>query len=194
MNPFDPGYYCESDLRLFGFKSVGRNVQVAKNCTIIGVENIEIGDHVRIDGFSTLVAAGRGWIKLGSYIHIGGYSFLSAGAGIQMDDFSGLSQGVCIYSQTDDYTGRYLTNPTVPVRYSGVSHGTVTLARHVIIGSKCVVLPRVSIGEGSAVGAQSLVTKSLEPWGVYFGCPVKRIKERLRQLLEFEAELTMPKS
>lgn len=189
MNPFDPGYYSEDELRAFGFKSVGEQVQVAKNCTIIGVENIEIGSHVRIDGFSTLVAAGSGWIRLGSYIHIGGYSFLSAGAGIQMDDFSGVSQGVYVYSQTDDYTGRHLTNPTVPARYTGVSRGTVTLGRHAIIGSKSVILPKVIIGEGSSVGAQSLVTKSLEPWGVYFGCPVKRIKERSKQLLEFEDEM-----
>lgn len=189
MNPFNPAYYSEDDLRQAGFKSIGKNVRIAKNCTIIGLENIEIGDNVRIDGYCTIIAAGDGWVKLGSHIHIGGYCLLSAGDGIRLNDFSGLSQGVRLYSRTDDYSGKHLTNPTVPEKYTGVSRGTVTLGRHVIVGSGSVVLPKVTIGDGSAVGALSLVMKSLEPWGIYFGSPAKRIKERSKQLLELEEQL-----
>ncbi len=189
MNPFIPGYYNEHDLKEAGFKSLGHNVQIAKNCTIIGVENIEIGNNVCIDSYCSIIAAGNGWIKLGSHIHIGGYSLLSAGDGIHMDDFSGISQGVRIYSRTDDYSGKYLTNPTVPKKYTCITRGTVTLERHVIIGSGSVILPQVSIGEGAAVGALSLVNKSLESWGVFIGCPAKRLKDRSKHLLELEAEL-----
>lgn len=189
MNPFDPGYYDEHDLRDAGFKAVGRNVQIARNCTIIGLQNIEIGDNVRIDGYCSLIAAGQGWLSIGSYVHIGGYCMLSAGDGIRMEDFSGLSQGVRIYSRTDDYSGKYLTNPTVPEKYTGVAAGTVTLGRHVIIGSSSVILPDVSIGEGSSVGALSLVTKSLDEWGVFFGTPVRKLKNRSRALLSLEAAL-----
>lgn len=189
MNPFNSGYYTEHDLKNVGFKAIGRNVQIAKNCTIIGLENIAIGDNVRIDGYCTIIAAGQGWVNFGSFIHIGGYCLLSAGDGIRMENFSGLSQGVRIYSITDDYTGQHLTNPTVPEKYTGPTRGTVTLGRHVIIGSGTVILPKVSIGEGSAVGALSLVTKSLDPSGVFFGCPAKRLKGRSKRLLELEAEL-----
>ena len=31
-----------------------------------------------------------------------------------MKDFSGISQGVKIYSNNDDYSGNFMTNPTVP--------------------------------------------------------------------------------
>ncbi|MGK7895471.1 MAG: acyltransferase [Xenococcus sp. (in: cyanobacteria)] len=189
MNPFNPGYFNEKDLKDVGFKALGQNVQIAKNCTIIGLENIEIGDNVRIDGYCSIIAPGQGWLRIGSFIHIGGYCLLSAGDGIRMDDFSGLSQGVKIYSRTDDYTGKYLTNPTVPEKYTGITCGTVTLERHVIIGSGSVILPKVTIGEGSSVGALSLVTKSLESWGVFFGSPAKRVKKRFKHLLELETEL-----
>ncbi|WP_313083965.1 acyltransferase [Pulveribacter sp.] len=188
MNPFDPGYYTEQDLQKAGFKSLGRHVRIAKNCTIVGLENIAIGDHVRIDGFTTLAAHGCGWLDIGSHIHIGGYCFLAAGHGIQMRDFSGLSQGVRIYSQTDDYSGGSLTNPTVPEKYKNTTKGAVALGRHVIIGSGSVVLPGVCIEEGSAVGAQSLVNKSLPPWGIFFGSPVKRLKSRSKRLLELESQ------
>jgi len=188
-DPFDTGYYTEIDLHNMGFNRIGKNVRIAKNSTIIGIENIELGSNVRIDSYTTIIAAENGFLRLGSYIHIAGYCYLSAGNGIVMRDFSGLSHGVRIYSSTDDYTGNHLTNPTVPEKYTGVSGGTVDIGRHVIIGSGSVILPTVTIGEGSAIGALSLVTKSLDSWGVYFGSPVKRLKNRSKKLLELEAEL-----
>jgi galactoside O-acetyltransferase len=188
MNPFEIGYFSEHDLKFAGFKRLGSNVRIAKNCTIIGLENIEIGDNVRIDGYCTIIAAGSGWLELGSHIHIGAYCLLSAGDGIRMADFSGLSHGVQIYSRTDDYSGKHLTNPTVPEKYTHLTRGAVTLERHVVIGAGTVVLPKVTIGEGSSIGALSLVTKSLEAWGIYFGSPVKRLKGRSKRLLELEVE------
>lgn len=184
-NPFVTEYLREKELREIGFKSVGKNVRVAKNCTIVGMDEIEIGDNVRIDPYCCLIAS-DGWIRIGSHIHIAAYCFLSAGDGIEMDDFSGISQGVKIYSRTDDYTGMALTNPTLPRKYTNILGGTVSLSRHVIVGSGSVILPAVTIGEGSSVGALSLVTKTLDPWGVYSGIPAKRIKERSKQMLEFE--------
>jgi acetyltransferase-like isoleucine patch superfamily enzyme len=188
-NPFDPGYYNAHELKNVGFRAVGHNVRIAKTCTIIGLENISIGNNVRIDGYCSIIAAGQGWLTLGSYIHIGGYCLLNAGDGIQMDDFSGLSQGVRIYSRTDDYSGKYLTNPTVPEKYTGISRGAVTLCKHVIIGSGSIILPNVAIGTGSSVGALSLVSRSLDPWKVYAGCPAKKLKDRSKDLLNLESQL-----
>ncbi|MEJ5065428.1 acyltransferase [Erwinia sp. MYb375] len=188
MNPFDVGYYTEDELAHFGFKRLGKNISIAKSCNIIGLENISLGDNVRIDGYTTIVASGKGFLNLGSFIHIGGYAFLSAGAGITMNDFSGISQGVKIYSKTDDYSGNFLTNPTVDPDFTQVTSGEVVLGRHAIIGSGTVILPRVTVGEGASVGALSLVTKSLPDWGVYFGAPAKKIKDRKKKLLELERE------
>ena len=188
-NPLDPGYYTEDDLRGAGFKSLGSNVRVAKTCTVVGPENIEIGNNVRIDGYCSLVAAGTGHLRLGSFIHVAGYCLLSAGEGIILDDFSGLSHGVRLYSRSDDYSGAALTNPTVPPKYTKVNRGSVIIKHHVIVGAGTVILPGVTVGEGSAVGALSLVTKNLAEWGVYFGCPAKRLKDRSKALLELERNL-----
>jgi galactoside O-acetyltransferase len=188
-NPLDPGYFTESDLRDAGFKSLGSNVRIARNCTVISPENIEIGSNVRIDGYCSLVAAGAGNIRLGSFIHVAAYCLLSAGDGIVMEDFSGLSQGVRLYTRSDDYSGEALTNPTVPAKYTKVHRGPIVLKRHVIVGSGSVILPGVTVGEGSAVGALSLVTKDLAGWGVYFGCPAKRLKDRSNALLALERQL-----
>lgn len=185
QNPFDQGYYQADELRKMGFKSVGKNVQIAKNCTIIGLENISMGDNVRIDDGVTIACA-RGYLKIGSYVHIAGNSHLACAGGITFSDFSGASQGVRIYSGSDDYSGKYLNNSTIPKEFRNVSIKPIVFGRYVIIGSGSVVLPGVIIAEGSCVGALSLVTKSLESWGVYFGVPAKKIKRRKNDLLEQE--------
>lgn len=186
---FDIGYYDEERLKDFGFKSLGTNVRIAKNCNIVGIANISIGNNVRIDAFSTIIAAGDGYLNLGSYIHIGGYSAIFAGAGVEMGDFSGISQGVKIYSKSDDYSGRFMTNPTLPSAYTGVIEGMVSIGRHAIIGSQSIIMPGVCVKEGVAVGANSLVTKTTEEWSIYFGSPAKKIKNRKRNPLELEMEL-----
>jgi len=187
-NPFDQGYFETEALRQFGFKSVGENVRVAKNATIIGLHNIALGSHIRIDG-NVVIAAHSGHLTLGDYIHIGGACYLGCAGGITLSDFAGLSQGVRIYSSTDDYSGRSLTNPTVPHEYLNIKTAPVLLGRHVIVGSGSVILPGVEIGEGSSVGALSVVAKSLDAWGVYVGAPAKRLKARSKDLLELEKKL-----
>jgi len=77
----------------------------------------------------------------------------------------------------------------VPEKYIGITQGKVELKRHVIIGSGSVILPQVMIDEGSSVGALSLVNKSLDDWGVYFGSPAKKLKNRSKNLLKLEEEL-----
>ena len=63
------------------------------------------------------------------------------------------------------------------------------LRRHVIVGSGSILLPGVEIGEGTAIGASSVVMKSLDPWGIYVGNPVRRVKARAQTLLELEKKL-----
>lgn len=186
---FDIGYYTDERLKDFGFKSLGKNVKIAKNCNIIGVENISIGSNVRIDAFSTIIAPGNGFLTIGSYVHIGGYSALFAGCGIEMSDYSGLSQGVKIYSKSDDYSGEFMTNPTVPASLTGVVEGLVLIGRHVIVGSQSIVMPGIKMSEGTALGANSLLTKNTDEWSIYFGSPAKKIKNRKRNPLDLEKNL-----
>ena len=115
-NPFDSGYYQSSELKTFGFKKVGKNVKVAKNCTIVGLNNISLGSHIRIDS-NVIIAATKGYLKLGNYIHIGAGCYLSCESGITLSNFSGLSQGIHIYSASGDFSGRSLNHPTVPKKY-----------------------------------------------------------------------------
>ncbi len=187
MTPlFASGYYHSDELRAAGIGAAGENVRLHRTLNVYRLDNLFLGDNVVIDAYVSLIASGP--IRIGSNVHIGSYCQLSGGEGIVMEDFSGLSQGVRLYSRSDDYSGHSLTNPTTPPDLKTLKRGTVTLERHVIIGANSVILPAVTIGEGSAVGALSLVDRSLPPWGIFAGTPVRKIKDRSRRLLDLEAE------
>ncbi|MCL6272033.1 acyltransferase [Sansalvadorimonas sp. 2012CJ34-2] len=194
MMNIEKGYYTQQELKSFNFNYLGEDVLVSRNSTIIGTEYISINSNSRIDDYCTLVASEEGEIIIGKHVHIAGYSLLSAGSGIELHDFSGISHGVKIYGKTDDYSGKHLTNPTVSSEFTGAVSGKVTLGRHTIIGSGSVILPRVNIGDGVAVGANSLVTKSLDEWCIYFGSPVKKIKKRSQELLKLEKKFLKTKA
>ena len=120
---------------------------------------------------------------LGNHVHVASHASITGGGRVLVGDFCGISSGARLISGTDDFTGGSLTGPTIPAEFRHPHRGTIVLEPHVIIGSNAVVLPDVTIGEGSTVGAGSVVTHSLEPWGVYAGTPARRIHTRPREEL-----------
>jgi galactoside O-acetyltransferase len=180
MNPFDPGYYCPEELRSFGFARVGENVLIAKNCTIIGPENIEIGDNVRVDAFTRLLAA-SGHIRLGRYVHVHTGCMFGGRGGIDIGEFSGISHGVAVLTATDDFGGHWMTSSNLPEGCTNPKIAPVTIGRHVPVGVNSAILPGVVIEDGAAVCAMSLVTKSLEGWTLSHGNPGRRVGTRERR-------------
>lgn len=166
-----------------GFASVGRNVRISDRASFYGASRISLGDDVRIDDFCVL-SAGEGGIAIGRNVHVAVYSCLIGAGRIEVCDFANISSRVSIYSSNDDYSGEWMTNPTVPSEYTNVSHAPVVVGSHAIVGSGCVVLPGVTIGDGAAIGSLSMVRGDCEPFTVYGGVPAKRIKERNRALLD----------
>ena len=66
----------------------------------------------------------------------------------------------------------------------------VYIGKHAILGTGTTVLPGGELGEGSVSGANSLVKKPLEPWGIYAGSPCKKIKDRSKKCLKLGKEIT----
>ena len=181
-------YYTEHDLADFGFKKLGRNIMISSDARIYGAHNISIGNNVRIDDF-TILAAVRGSIDIGNYVFIARNSHLGGALGIELHDFSSMAANTVIYSASDDYSGEAMTAQAVPQKYTKFRGGKVVFGRHVIVGSSSTIVGPAILGDGCSVGAMSLITKDLEPWGVYVGTPARRIKERKKDLLEMEKQL-----
>jgi acetyltransferase-like isoleucine patch superfamily enzyme len=123
-------------------------------------------------------------------VHIAAAAYLGCGGGVTLSDYCGVSHGARIYSANDDYTGVALTGPTIPDDFRKVHVAPVLLHRHVVVGAGTILLPGVVIGEGSTVGTLSLVSRSLEGWGVFAGIPARKLRDRSKEMLRFEGPLS----
>ena len=176
--------YCnEKELSLLGFKKLGRNVKISTKASIYNYNQIEISDNSRIDDFSVI----SGKVLIGRNCHITPSCIIAGGEkGVFLEDFTTLAYGVKVFSQSDDYSGKTLTNSTVPKQYKSEFKKEVIIKKHSIVGAGSIIMPGVILEEGTSIGAASLVINSTEPWGIYFGIPAKRIKERDKALLKLE--------
>ena len=180
-------FYTQEELEKIGFNKIGKGNFISRKASIYGVDKIEIGNSNRIDDFSII----SGNILIHDHVHIASGCYLFGGdAGIELRDFSAISSRGVVYSETDDYSGLALTNPTAKIEHRKIYGGKVILEKYVLIGTGCTILPGLVIGEGTSVGAMSLVNKSLDSWGVYVGIPCQRIKERKKDMLRFVGEYT----
>ena len=176
---FISSFYSEEELRTMGFKSIGKKCLISRNAKFYGIENIRIGDNVRIDDFCIL----SGQIIIGSNIHIGAFVALYGAYGIILEDYTGISSRTTIYSALDDFSGNYLVGPIHDEDKTNVTGAPVVLRRCSQICAHCLIFPGVEIGEGSVIGACSMVKHSLSQWGIYIGVPVKRLKNRDKDML-----------
>ncbi|AVJ55270.1 galactoside O-acetyltransferase [Idiomarina sp. OT37-5b] len=178
-------FLTQSELNEIGFKSLGSKVLISDKASIYNPANISVGSNVRIDDFC-VISAGVEGINIGSNIHIAVFTSIIGAGKVTLSDFCNISSRVSIYSSNDDYSGQSMTNPTIPNEYKNVRVAPVYVGRHSIIGSGSVILPGVTLGDGVAIGALSLVNKNCEDFKVYSGVPAKYLKERKKNLLKLE--------
>lgn len=183
-------YLSIEELQQLKFKSIGVDVKISNKASIYNPEAIEIDDNSRIDDFCVI----SGKVKIGKNVHIAPFCLIAGGdEGIHFDDFSGCAYGVKIFSQSDDYSGNTLTNPTVPKKYKKEIKKKVHIGRHVIIGTSSLVFPGVHIKDGCAIGALTLVNKDTDEWCIYVGNPARKVKQRNKNLLSLESEFLREK-
>ena len=170
------------------FARLGQDVSIFPLAKIVSPESISIGDSVIIDDFAFIMGGKK--TVIGSFVHIASFVSILGGGEFHMEDFAGLSSGARVYTGNDDYSGESLTGPTVPNSYRLPKRSYVRLKKHAIIGANTVILPGVTIGEGAAIGANSLVKTDCKPWTIYAGSPIREIKARQRKrILELETQL-----
>lgn len=124
-----------------------------------------IFEGVQIDKPSKLIMGNRVSLNRGTTINAGGGVFLG-------DDVL-IGPNVIIYSQNHAYGARDLR-----INSQGYSFGSVNIGDDVWIGAGVIVLPGVTIGKGTVVGAGSVVTKPLPEYTLCVGNPARPVRPR----------------
>jgi galactoside O-acetyltransferase len=163
---------------------MGEDVRISPHAVIVRPELVVMGNHIAIDAFVVITTA----LELGDYVHIATHCSIIGGAKAKlvMKDFSGFAAGCRIACASDDYKGNGMINPTIPEEFLAVTYSTVIMEKFATLGTNVVVHPGVTVGEGAVVGSCSLVTRDLDPWGIYVGVPAKRVGDRRKdKILEY---------
>ena len=98
---------------------------------------------------------------LGFETDIGAFSYINALHGVEIKD------NVQIGSHCSIYSVSTIDN----------SHGKVILKQNCRIGSHSTILPGISVGKNSIIGAHSLVNKDIPDNVVAFGVPAKVVRQ-----------------
>jgi dTDP-4-amino-4,6-dideoxy-D-glucose acyltransferase len=171
------------------FKHFGKDVFIAPSAVIRRPHLVSIGNHVAIDHGVYITTAA----EIGDYTHLSPYITVIGGekSKLIVEDFVTIAAGSRIIAGSDSFLGHGFTSVTVPEAYRDeVNFSIVTIKKFAGIGTNVIIMPGVTIAEGSVVGANSLVTKDTESWTIYVGSPAKPIKIRPREkMLAFAKEL-----
>ena len=127
-------------------------------------------------------------IYYGAYIRGGANLFIGNGSIIgdrcQIDARSGgvfigenVNIGTCVSLWTDSHD---VDDPWF--RSTSSKKGKIIIGNRAWLGSHCIVLDQVCIGEGAVIAAGAVVTKDVEPYTIVAGIPAKKIGERNRNL------------
>jgi maltose O-acetyltransferase len=128
-----------------------------------------VGDNVNIERGAILSSS----IKLGNNSGIGINCYLADGA-ITIGNNVMMGPEVIIHTRNHRHD-RW----DIPMNEQGFEEvEPVTIEDDVWIGSRAVILPGVTIGEGCIIGAGAVVTKSIEPFSVAVGNPARIVKKR----------------
>ena len=187
LRRLNAGFLSANELDAMGVcDAKNRNILVHSTAVIVNFDDIFFGENIRIDPYTVISCKN---LVLGNHVHIATGCGLFGRATISMGDFSTISGHGLIYSSSDDYSGKALTNPTVPADFTSVKHAEVVIGRHCVIGARSTLLPGSQLEEGAAVGSSSLVIGTLPQWSISVGIPAKPIKSRTRDCLEHELTL-----
>jgi len=173
---------------LKAFARICENVRFGMSVDIRRPQLVSIGSHVAIDTGTYITTAA----EIGDYVHIGPYVTVIGGpdARLVMRNFTNIAAGVRVICGSDRFMGEGLIGPaSLPDEFKDkMKLAPVVLEDFANVGTNAVIMPGVTLAQGTVIGACSLVTSSTEPWTVYTGIPARPRKARPWQTMVRYAE------
>lgn len=107
-------------------------------------------------------------LECGDVVGIAEDSIIYNPSRISIGSFAVISQQAYLCGATHDIDVPEFTLHSKPI----------VIGERAWVCARAIVQPGVTLGEGSVLGAGSVATKDLEPWGVYGGVPARLLRQR----------------
>ncbi len=155
------------------FKTIGQHVIFETGVLVFHPEHIIIGNNVYVGHRTILKGYYQNTLKIGNDVWIGQECFLHSGGGIVIEDKVGLGPRVMLLTIIHKEQG--FTGPIIDAPQIG---GQINIETGCDIGVGTIILPGVTIGKYSQIGAGSVITKNIPSFSVAAGVPAKILRSR----------------
>ena len=114
-------------------------------------------------------------VKVGKGSHISRYVVIDdqVSAKVVIEEGVAVTQGVMILTHQRDLKN---LRPGISIMCLDLKHLDVRIKRNAHIGIGAIIMPGVTIGEGSIIGAGAVVTKDIPDFSIAVGVPARVIK------------------
>lgn len=147
-------------------RCVGKGTIVSRWVQIVNPANVRIGENCLFQDGVYMRAGNQGYIHIRDRAALNSYTKLFGHGGIEIGEEAQLGPGSLITTTDHDYYDENLET----------EFKKVTIGRRVWMGANVTVLPGVTIGEYSVIGAGAVVNRDIPPRSVAVGVPAKVIK------------------
>jgi|LauGreDrversion4_2_1035121.scaffolds.fasta_scaffold03025_2 virginiamycin A acetyltransferase len=154
---------------IHGNISISEGVTIDK-CVIAG-HDINIGRYTSINGPNTTIYAEVNSIQIGN--------FCSIARNVDIQEWNHPVNKLSTSMIGANCLG-------IPIRQEMESRGPIIIGHDVWIGTQCVVLSGVKIGNGAIIGANSVVSSDIPAFAIAVGNPAKVIKYRFDEKRQSE--------
>lgn len=155
-------------------KKCGDGVSIGRNVSVVHPETMEIGDRVFIGDQTVIQGRFDGRCTIGNGVWIGPQSYFDA-RDLTIEDYVGWGPGAKVLGS--EHTGM---PSDIPIIETDLEIAPVRIKQWADIGVNAVILPGITVGRGSIVGAGAVVTRDVPDFVKVAGVPAKVIGWRKR--------------
>jgi acetyltransferase-like isoleucine patch superfamily enzyme len=155
-----------------GARSAGEGLRIGSGAGFLHLETFEIGSGVFIGAQAYVQGRFDGTCRIGNNVWIGPQSYFDA-RDLVIEDYVGWGPGARVLGSR--HSGLPID---VPIVQTDLHIKPVTIEAWADIGTGAIILPGITVGRGSLVGAGAVVTHDVAPFSVVAGVPARVIGDR----------------
>src|SRR5947207_1019250 len=158
---------------------IGSDVCFYPNCFLQGeADRLVIDDHVDFFPNQYLSTGGKGsFIEIGHHSHFAPGCILYGWGGLKIGPYCNIAAH-CVFATIGHDQVRRGEQPMAVV---APVPGPITLVEDVWLSANVTVTANTTIAKGCIIGANAVVTRDTEPYGLYVGIPARRLRDRRRE-------------
>ena len=163
----------DGKFKLSDFREIGSNVIFESGVLVFHPENIVLGSNIYIGHNTILKGYYKGILQIKSNTWIGQGCFFHSAGEITIGESVGIGPMVKILTSSHQDQD---SDP--PIIDQPIEFLPVTIEDNADIGIGSILLPGVTIGKNSIIGAGSVVTRNIPENAIAYGNPAKTIRVR----------------